>query len=59
VASKADVAPANKRPVIAFLISCLLSMSAYNDPLDVGSSTRSKGIQAPIKQRLTHGCKCW
>jgi hypothetical protein len=53
------VAPANKRPVIAFLISCLLSMSAYNDPLDVGSSTRSKGIQARIKQRLTHGCKCW
>jgi hypothetical protein len=22
-------------------------MSAYNDPLDVGSSTRSKGTQAP------------
>jgi len=24
-------------------------MSAYNDQLDVGSSTRSKGIQTPVK----------
>jgi len=36
------MAPANKRLVIAFLISWLLSMSAYTIKLDVGPSTRSK-----------------